>query len=77
MQAIKLQVTVPTSREVTLRLPESVKPGNAELLILQENPEVTTAQFLKLVEDIASSNEPGQSIQALNERLNEERASWE
>jgi hypothetical protein len=35
MQAIKLQVTVPKNRELILRLPESVYPGNVEVLILQ------------------------------------------
>jgi hypothetical protein len=34
MEAIKLEVTVPKNRKVTLHLPESVRPGDIEVLIL-------------------------------------------
>jgi hypothetical protein len=34
MEALKLAVTVPKSRKLTLQLPESVHPGDVEILIL-------------------------------------------
>jgi hypothetical protein len=34
MEAIKLEVTVPKNRKLTLHLPESVRPGDVEVLIL-------------------------------------------
>jgi uncharacterized protein YjbK len=34
MEAIKLEVTVPKNRKLTLQLPEGVSPGNVEVLIL-------------------------------------------
>jgi hypothetical protein len=34
MEALKLEVTVPKSRKLTLHLPETVSPGDVEVLIL-------------------------------------------
>ncbi len=36
MEAIKLEMTVPKNRKLTLHLPESVRPESVEVLILQE-----------------------------------------
>jgi hypothetical protein len=37
MQVTKLFTTVPANRELKLRLPKSIKPGNIELLILHDS----------------------------------------
>jgi hypothetical protein len=34
MEALKLEVIVPKNRKLTLQLPEDVRPGNVEVLIL-------------------------------------------
>jgi hypothetical protein len=34
MEALRLEVTVPKSRKLTLQLPETVSPGDVEVLIL-------------------------------------------
>jgi hypothetical protein len=34
MEALKLEVTVPKNRKLTLQLPEDVRPGSVEVLIL-------------------------------------------
>jgi hypothetical protein len=36
MEALKLEVTVPKNRKLTLQLPENIHPGNVEVLILHD-----------------------------------------
>ncbi len=78
MQAVKLLATVPPSRELKLQLPDSIQPGRVEVLILREEKDmVENTKLLELLDEIEASTEPGQPLEALDQRLNEERASWE
>jgi hypothetical protein len=77
MQAVKLSATVPANRELKLRLPESIQPGRVEVLILREEGAAEPSKLLELLDEIEMSSEPGQSLEALGQRIREERDSWE
>lgn len=77
MQATKLRVTVPPDRRLTVQLPDDVTPGEVELLILQDAKAPGHQALQTLLRDIESSDAPGHSLKALNQRLSEERSQWE
>lgn len=76
IQALKLQVVVPESRELHLQLPENVPTGLAEVLILSEKtPEAFgNAALFALIEEM---NGEGEDQASLDERLRQERNAWE
>ena len=38
MYAHRIRITIPDNREITVRLPSNVPPGEAELIVLTESP---------------------------------------
>jgi hypothetical protein len=78
MQAVRLKATISADRELKLRLPDIIQPGQVEVLVLREeqSDEVKTS-LLQVLDEIENFTEPGQSLEALNQRIETERASWE
>jgi LysM repeat protein len=76
MQAIRLKATVPANRELKLQLPDTIQPGQVEILVLGEEVK-QPASLLQILDEIESSSESGSSLEDLDKRLNDERASWE
>lgn len=77
MPATRLRVTIPSNRKITVQLPGDIQPGEAELLVTQD-AQIPRQQALQtLLNEIEMSNAPGQSLEALNRRLSEERVHWE
>jgi hypothetical protein len=78
MLAVKLKTTVSADRELKLRLPDSIQPGQVEVLVLREEQATEeNPSLLQILDEIENSAEPGQSLAALNQRIEAERASWE
>jgi hypothetical protein len=78
MQAVRLKTTIAADRELKLRLPDSIQPGQVEVLVLREDQvSETNTSLLQVLDEIENMTEPGQSLEALNERIEAERASWE
>jgi hypothetical protein len=78
MQAIRLKTTISADRELKLRLPDSIQPGQVEVLVLREEQATKeNPSLLQILDEIENSAEPGQSLEALNQRIEAERASWE
>jgi hypothetical protein len=77
MQAIRLKATVPENRELKLQLPDTIQPGQVEVLVLREEEIKQPVSLLQILDDIENSSEPGSSLETLNQRINAERASWE
>jgi hypothetical protein len=77
MQAIRLKATVPANRELKLQLPDTIQPGQVEVLVLREEEIKQPVSLLQILDDIENSSEPGSSLETLNQRINAERASWE
>jgi hypothetical protein len=77
MQAIRLKATVPANRELKLQLPDTIQPGQVEVLVLREEEVKQPTSLLQILDEIENSSEPGSSLEDLDRRLNDERASWE
>jgi hypothetical protein len=78
MQAVRLKTTISADRELKLRLPDSIQPGQVEVLVLcEEQTNEENPSLLKILDEIEDSAEPGQSLEALNQRIEAERTSWE
>jgi LysM repeat protein len=77
MQAIRLKATVPENRELKIQLPDTIQPGQVEVLVLREEEVKQPASLLQILDEIESSSEPGNSLENLDKRLSDERASWE
>jgi hypothetical protein len=77
MQAVRLKATVPENRELKLQLPDTIQPGQVEVLVLREEEVKQPASLLQILNEIESSSEPGSSLEGLDKRLNDERSSWE
>lgn len=79
MNAVKLQVIVPESRELKIILPPEVPPGAAEVIVLvpeQEPKESNLEVILHLVEKWRSEHPEHKSKEEIDRYLEEERASW-
>ena len=79
MNAIKLQVIVPESRELKIMLPPEVPPGAAEVIVLvpeQESKESNLDAILRLVEKWRREHQGHRSKEEIDRYLEEERASW-
>ena len=80
MNAIKLQVEIPKSRELNITLPDEVPVGAAEVIILSPSPTTTgegVEAWLSLIEQWRA-NHPGRRSQAdIDRYLEDERASWD
>lgn len=76
MQAVRLKATVPENRELKLQLPDTIQPGQVEVLILREEEVKRHTSLLQILDEVENSSEPGSSLEALDKRLNGERASW-
>jgi hypothetical protein len=78
MQAVRLKTTVSEDRELKLRLPDSIQPGQVEILVLREEQATQeNTLLLQVLDEIENMTEPGSSLEALNQRIDAERASWE
>ncbi|MGL4609628.1 MAG: hypothetical protein ACRCYY_08070 [Trueperaceae bacterium] len=77
MQAIRLKATVSESRELKLQLPDTIQPGQVEVLVLREEEVKQPTPLLQILDEIENSSEPGNRLEDLDKRLSEERASWE
>jgi hypothetical protein len=66
---------VPANRELKLQLPDTLQPGQVEVLVLREEEVNQPASLLQILDEIENSSEPGSSLENLNKRLSEERAS--
>ena len=79
MNAIKLQVVVPESRELKITLPLEIPPGAAEVIVLvpeQEPQESNLDAILSLVEKWRKEHPSHRSKEEIDRYLEEERASW-
>jgi hypothetical protein len=77
MQAIKLQVVVPESRELQITLPQEVSPGEAEVIVLVPEPTGSQVEtILQLVEEWRKTHPGHRSKEEIDRYLQEERASW-
>jgi hypothetical protein len=79
MNAIKLQVVVPESRELKIMLPPEILPGPAEVIVLvpeQKPQESNLDAILGLVEKWRSKHPGHRSKEEIDRYLAEERASW-
>ena len=79
MNAVKLQVVVPESRELTITLPPEVPPGEAEVIVLTQT--VSTAprgswERIRAFLERTSPARPGHTKEEIDQYLAEERASW-
>jgi len=77
MRAIKLQTQVEKDHTLHLRLPEDVKEGPAEVIVLvpeAAEPRHTLADFLAHLSDRPRTTRNKEEI---DQYLQEERASWE
>ncbi len=77
MQAVKLQVVVPESRELRITLPPEVAPGKAEVIVLV--PELKGSNIeaiLQLVEEWRKNHPGHRSKEEIDQYLREERESW-
>jgi hypothetical protein len=71
MQAVRLKATVSANRELNLRLPDSIQPGQVEVLVLcKEQTNEQNSSLLQVLDEIENMAEPGQSLEALNQRIN-------
>jgi hypothetical protein len=79
MNAIKLQVVVPESRELKITLPPEILPGPAEVIVLvpeQKPQESNLDAILSLVEKWRKEHPSHRSKEEIDRYLAEERASW-
>ena len=79
MNAIKLQVVVPESRELKITLPPEVPPGVAEVIVLvpEQEPKASNLDaILRLVEEWRRKHPGRRSKEEIDRYLEEERASW-
>jgi hypothetical protein len=77
MQAVRLKTTVSADRELKLRLPDSVQPGQVEVLVLREAQTTeTNTSLLQVLDEIETMTEPGQNLESLNQRIETEWTSW-
>ncbi len=61
MQALELEATISSNREIHLKLPESVKATVAKIIVMFEDEnELEDAEILKIVE--ARQNEPTMKV---------------
>jgi hypothetical protein len=60
MQAVRLKTTVSADRELKLRLPDGVQPGQVEVLVLREEQTTeTNTSLLQVLDEIETMTEPG------------------
>jgi len=79
MNAIKLQVIIPESRELKITLPPEVPPGAAEVIVLTEavpEPPPGSWERIRQFLDRTPPAQPGRSKEEIDQYLAEERASW-
>ncbi len=79
MNAVKLQVVVPESRELTITLPPEVPPGEAEVIVLvpEREPKGSNVEaILHLVKEWREKHPGHRSKEEIDRYLEEERASW-
>lgn len=79
MNAIKLQVVVPESRELKITLPPEVPPGAAEVIVLvpEQEPRGSNVEaILHLVDEWRAKHPGRRSKEEIDRYLEEERASW-
>ncbi len=79
MNAVKLQVLVPESREVTITLPPEVGPGQVELIVLV--PDATGAAtgarvLLDGADDWRARHDDRRSKDEIDRYLDDERSAW-
>ena len=79
MNAIKLQVVVPESRELKITLPLEVPPGAAEVIVLTEatqEPPPGSWERIRQFLNRTPPARPGRTKEEIHQYLAEERASW-
>jgi hypothetical protein len=79
MNAIKLQVVVPESRELKITLPPEVPPGAAEVIVLTEvisEPPPGSWERIRQFLACTPPAQPGRTKEDIDRYLEEERASW-
>ena len=79
MNAVKLQVVVPESRELKITLPPEIPPGSVEVIVLVSEPEPQGSNLdaiLRLVEEWRTNHPGGRTKEEIDQYLAEERASW-
>jgi hypothetical protein len=75
---VRRKATLSADRELKLRLPDSIQPGQVEILVLHEEQDNKAAiSLLQILDETENSAEPRQSLDALNQRIEAKRASWE
>ena len=79
MNAVKLQVVVPESRELTITLPPEVPPGEAEVIVLTEAASIAPRGSWERVRAFLERTppaRPGRTKEEIDQYLAQERASW-
>lgn len=79
MRAIKLQVIISESRELTISLPPEVSPGAAEIIILTEaTSEASPGSWERIRQFLEQTPpaQPGRTKEEIDRYIAEERASW-
>lgn len=76
MSAVRLHVVVPEDRQLTVRLPQQVKPGDAEMIILTPAGKGGAAALLDLVDAWRAANPARRSREDIDGDLAEDRTSW-
>ena len=79
MNAVKLQVVVPESRELTITLPPEVPPGEAEVIVLTQPVSMASRGSWERVRAFLERTppaRPGRTKEEIDRYLAEERTSW-
>ncbi len=79
MNAVRLHVVVPEDRRLTVSLPVSVPPGDAELIVLVEadqRPADSTHALLDLADAWRNAHPERQTREEIDRYLEAERATW-
>jgi hypothetical protein len=80
MNAIKLHIIVPESREVTITLPSDVPPGEAEVIVLTKAAPSTASrgswERVRMFLAQTLPAHPGRTKEEIDRFLAEERAGW-
>lgn len=79
MKAIRVMAEIPEDRVLTVRLPEDVDPGSAEVLVLvSERVDESGAHTLEeLLRSLDAGACGGRTREEIDEQIEAERRAWE
>lgn len=80
VNAVKIDVVIPESHELTITVPREIRPGPAEVIVLREEstqpPRGSWARIHQCLARIPPAR-PGRTKEEIDRYLAEERASWD